>query len=300
MPYIIENATIPKGNLLLKKSFLISENRITAIQSYFKQYNFMRMNLESFIMTPSYVLLDTSAPLSGSFEVLKEYFTKEFILKGCTTLLTYINVSYERELAEKLINKKTALLSSPIDFLIGVRIPLQLLSVSLIRRCKKERVPAIFVEIQDEMELENIPWSWIREALFPFNCPLIPVLNDRLIKEEKIVLAKWRETMKKEKVPFINERITEKIPLPATVLNKIGLFPEKSCLMHGAEISYNLYLQSNKINNVDDNQLFHYHKDRLVVTVHKGNVIRAGKEVLFKPGNGEYIKVKTPSFFSFS
>ena len=37
-----------------------------------------------------------------------------------------------------------------------------------------------------------------------------------------------------------------------------------------------------------------------MVTVHKGTVVRAGENVLFKPGNGEYVKVRTPSFFSLS
>ena len=68
--------------------------------------------------------------------------------------------------------------------------------------------------------------------------------------------------------------------------------------MHGTELSYNLYLKSREIKNVDEVKLFHYHSDRLVVTVHKGKVIRAGEEVLFKPGYGEYVKVRTPSYFS--
>jgi hypothetical protein len=299
MPYIIENANILKGSQLVKNSILVDENRISAISKNFKQYRFMKMNADAFIMTPSYALLDTHIPLSGPPEILKEYMTTEFILKGCTTFLTYFSVSYERELVGKLMDMKTALLSSPIDFLIGVRIPLRNINASFMRRCKRERIPAIFIEIHNRNEFNQISWSWIREALFPYNCPLIPVLSEKIKGEEKTVMTMWMETMKKEKIPFINEVIQENIPLSPMVLNKIGLYPQKSCFMHGAEISYNLYLMNKDTKNIDEHQLFLYHRDRLVITVHKGNVIRAGREVLFKPGNGEYVKVKTPSFFSY-
>jgi hypothetical protein len=299
MPYIIENANVLKGNELIKKSFLIDDNRISAIQNGFKQYRYMKMKADSFIMTPSYVILDTSAPITGSFQLLKEYMTNEFLLKGCTVLLTYVKICHEKELTEKLIKMKTTLLSSPIDFIIGVRIPIRLISPSFIRKCKKEKIPAIFIEIKENDEFDHIPWGWIREAIFPYNCPLIPILSEGEKKENRVLMNKWVETMKKEKIPSINEVILEKTPLSANVLNKIGLYPKKACLMHGAELSYNLYLMDKEFRNIDESQLFLYYSERLVITVHKGNVIRAGKDVLFKPGDGEYVKVNNPSFFSF-
>jgi hypothetical protein len=299
MPYIIENANVLKGNELIKKSFLINDNRISAIHNGCKQYRYMKMKADSFIMTPSYVILDTGAPLLGTFEALKEYMVNEFLLKGCTTLLTYVKISYENELSEKLKKMKTSLLSCPIDFIIGVRIPIRLISPSFVRKCKKEKIPAIFIEIQENDEFDQIPWGWIREAIFPYNCPLIPILLEREKKENRVLMNKWVETMKKEKIPSINEVILEKTPLSPNVLNKIGLYPKKACLMHGAELSYNLYLLDKEIWNIDESQLFLYHSERLVITVHKGNVIRAGKDVLFKPGYGEYVKVNNPSFFSF-
>jgi hypothetical protein len=92
----------------------------------------------------------------------------------------------------------------------------------------------------------------------------------------------------------------ENHPLTITELNKIGLYPQKASLMSGTEVSYNLYTKTNEIMNIDELNLFHYHSDRLMVTVHNGTVVRAGENVIFKPGNGEYVRVKTPSFFSLS
>jgi hypothetical protein len=258
----------------------------------------MKMNVEPYIMTPTYVLFSSKIPHHGSFQELKSYLNEDFLLKGCTTVFTYVEISYENELSGKVEAMKTALMSSPLDFLIGVKIPARLLTPSLIRNCKKLKVPAIFVEMKEQIDLDQIPWGWIREALFPFNCPLIPIISSSQKKEAKAGLSKWKDIMIKEKIPALYEMVDGNKPLSISLLNKIGFYPQKGSLMNGTELSYNLYLKSREINNVDTASLFHYHSDRLVVTVHKGKVIRSGEKVLFKPGNGEHVKVRTPSYFS--
>ncbi|MCM3692838.1 hypothetical protein [Neobacillus niacini] len=298
MEYIIENANILKEKELTKSSLLIKGSNIAAKFAQIQYKKLMRMNAEPFIMTPSYVLLDSSIPLNASYQEFRKYMIENFLLKGCTTLLTYIPISYESELTKKINETKTALMSSPIDFLISVKIPLRLLTPSFIRKCKKERVPAIFIDVDDFGELTNIPWGWIREALFPYNCPLVPIISNEGKKEARSVVSKWKGIMENEKIPALYEELIENQPLSNKVLNKIGLFPQKASLLHGAEVSYNLYLKAREIMNVDEAALFLYHSNRLVVTVNKGKVIRAGKEVLFKPGYGEYVRVRTPSYFA--
>lgn len=298
MAYIIENAYILKNNDVTKCSFLIRENRIAARQPSFSHARLIKMDAEDFIMTPTYCFFNTNIPIGTTNQTMKEYMKQQFIMKGCTTFLTYVQISFEHEIADKLRSIKTALINSPIDFTAGIKIPLQLLSPSLIRKCKKERIPAIFIEINEPNKLEEIPWGWIREALFPYNPPLIPIISNPLKKETKSLLSKWKVIMSKEKIPALFDELEENQPLSIDVLNKIGLYPHKSSLMHGAELSYNLYLRDGEIKKVDEADLFHYHGDRLIVTVHKGKVIRSGTEVLFKPGYGEYIKVRTPAFFS--
>lgn len=299
MEYIIDNATVLKERKWLEKSILIKNNHIASLDINGIKSRCLKMNIDSFILSPSYVLLNSQVPWIPSYQLFKKYMIEQFLLKGCTTLFTYVNVNSESELSQKLNEGKTALISSPIDFLIGLRIPLKLVTPSFIRKCKKEKIPGIFIEIEDGHEIQKLPWSWIREALFPYNCPLIPKLSDQIKHQSNYVLMKWKETMLKEKIPFIDIELTENMPLSAAIINKIGLYPRKSGFIHGSEVSYNLYFKSKEIKNVDTEQLFLYHKDRLVVTVHKGKVIRAGKEVLFTPGFGEYVKVKTPSFFSY-
>ncbi|OLS40244.1 hypothetical protein [Bacillus sp. MRMR6] len=299
MDYIIENANILIEKTLSQYSILIKENKIVSKQASFNRYLFMKMNAEAFVMTPTFVLLDSKLPLKATFPELRKYIMDQFLLKGCTTLLTYANISYESELKEKVKELKTALISCPIDFIIGVKIPVSVLTSSFIRKCKKEKIPAIFLEFNHPDELQRIPWGWIREAIFPYNSPLIPIISNPIKKEAKSVMSKWKETMEKNNIPSLFEEIEEHSPLAIPILNKIGLYPHKASLMNGSELSYNLYINTLEVKNVEVKDLFHYHGDRLVVTVHKGKVIRAGKEVLFKPGYGEYVKVRTPSYFSF-
>ncbi|ETI66489.1 hypothetical protein [Neobacillus vireti] len=296
--YIIENANILIDRKLTTCSLLISDNRITKIQPCFNHYRVMKMNLDPYIMTPSFVLFNSKIPYKESFQALKNFLIDHFLLKGCTTLLTYVDVSYENELTEKFKGMKTALVGCPVDFIIGIRIPVRLITPSLMRMCRKEKIPAIFVEVEEPGQLENVPWGWIREAIFPFNSPLIPKISSSQKKEERAVLSKWKGIMVKEKIPAIYEEIEENQPLCTAILNKIGLYPQRASLMHGTELSYNLYLKGREINNVDEVNLFHYHGDRLVVTVHKGKIVRTGAKVLFKPGYGEHVKVQTLSYFS--
>jgi len=298
MGYIIENANILKDTQLTKCSLMIKDNAIASRDICSRRLQVMKMNAENYIMTPAFVQFDSKIPLQKSFHELKSYIINQFLLKGSTTLLYYAEVTVESELNKKIKEIKTALISSPIDFVIGVKITPQLLTPSFIRKCKKEKTPAIFVTISDVRELDSVPWGWIKEALFPYNCPLIPTISNDNKKEEKKSLSKWKEVMEKEKIPALLEEIPEGQPLSSTVLNKLGIYPDKSSLLHGTELSYNLFNKSREINIVDEVSLFHYHCDRLIVTVHKGKVIRAGEKVIYKPGYGEYVRVRTPSYFS--
>ncbi|MEH7415153.1 hypothetical protein V7266_07700 [Neobacillus drentensis] len=296
--YIIENAHILKDKQLTICSLFVKNEQITMVQKCTSHDQFMRMDLEPYIMTPSYVLLSSTIPYKGSFAALKNYIIEHFLFKGSTTIFTYVDLSFQKELSDKLNEIKNALISSPIDFIIGVKIPPKLITPSLLRSCKKYKIPAIFIEIKELDELEGIPWGWIREAMFPFNSPLIPIISSLEKKEARMVLSKWKDIMIKEKIPALYETIEENAPIPISIQNKIGLYPQKGSFMTGTELSYNLYLKSKEIMKVDEESLFHYHSNRLVVTVHKGKVIRSGDKVLFSPGSGEYVKVRTPSYFS--
>ncbi|MFD2445849.1 hypothetical protein ACFSO7_17970 [Bacillus sp. CGMCC 1.16607] len=301
MTYIIENANILKENELVTTSFLVKENHIAYMSSHFHKYSFMKMNGEPYIMTPTYVIFDPLIDLPVSFQEKRDYFLNQFIQKGCTTLLTIVEVKYESELQSKLKSRKVELLNSPIDYVIGVKIPLRTISSSFVRKCKREKIPAIFIEIKESDDLTSVPWGWVREAMFPYNSPLIPIFSDNDLHNNKRLLLEWNRILDEHKINHISSTLDEKVPLQMNVLSKIGIFPLKSSLIQGAEVSYNLYKRNREIKNIDVMSLFHYHNDRLLITVHKGVVIRAeGNESLFRSGFGEYVLINTPSYFSIS
>lgn len=297
MTYIIENANMLMDQKIKKASLLIENGKISAIKPIFKRYQFIKMNAEPYIMTPSTILLNKKFPMDKPFPELKKYFKDEFILKGCTTFLTITPVITEHTLLSELKRLKTKLLNSPIDYIIGVRIPIRNLTQAFIRKCKREKVPAIFVETNHVDELYKIPWGWIREAMFPYNSPLIPIFTSDNKRERKRIKIEWMKVMEEAKIPFVKNELDDNEPLPLSVLAKIGIFPFKSSIQQGCELSYNLYLKSNEIRNIEETELFHYHRHKIVVTVHKGEVIRANDNVLFRPGFGEHVKITTPSFY---
>lgn len=297
MTYIIENANLLKGDKLLKTSMLIRNNEISLMQAEMKRFQFTRMDAGVFIMSAGYVVLDTSIPLEMPFSELKEYYIREFLLKGCTAFLTAVPVKHEYSLKSDLKSFKARLLSSPIDYIIGVKIPVRLLTPSFMRKCKREKVPVVFVEIQNAQELEQVPWGWLREAMFPYNCPLAPIFGGRNEKEKSRIKTVWAKLMQEEKIPSVPNELMEHEPLSRSVLSKAGIYPLKGNIHQGGEVSYNLFKKPEEGLTVEESQLFHYHRDKLAVTVLKGKVIRAGQEVIFRSGFGEHVKISTPAYF---
>jgi len=299
VPYIIENAIIRKENRIVENTMMVNGSRIVSLFQSAQKSALMKMDASPYVMTPTFAVLDTGFAETESYLELKDYFINHFLSKGCTILLTYVKVTSEKEIDVQLKLHKNLLINSPIDYVIGIRISIKQLTAAIIRKCKKDKLPAIFIEIGEKEDLDKVPWGWIREAMFPYNCPLIPVLDKVPPKKRSSILSEWHDRMKAERIPSLPQEICDNIPLSLSVLNKIGLLPERAGLLHGGELSYNLYEKNEKILNVDTKDLFLYHKERLLVTVHKGKVVMAGKDVLYKPGYGEHINVTTPSYFSY-
>lgn len=293
MSYIIENANILKGNRLEKSSLLINKNRIVQMRPAFRQFQQMKMDAQSYIMTCPQVIYVENIPIPSSFQQRKDYYIHSFILKGCTTLLTSISIQYESELSEKLNSIRNSLRDCPIDYVIAVKIPIRLLTTTFIRKCKREKIPAMIVEVDQVDELAQLPWGWIREAMFPYFAPLLPMFTNKQAGQ----IERWNQLMKKENIPTTSETLVSGTTVSQSLLKKIGIYPLKGNLFTGGEASYNLFLKTDSSQDVDESHLFLYDNNRLVITVHKGIVIRAGEEVDFRPDLGEELKISIPSYF---
>lgn len=293
MTYIIENAFVLKGGVLKELSLLVENNKIALSQSSLDMYKHLRMNASDYIMTPTHVLLDFNLPFNQPFAGRKAYYLNKFIMKGCTTILTCALVRRERELTSQLKKIQSQMLDCPIDYVIGVRIPAKLVTASFLRRCKREKVPAIFVEISELSELEKIAWGWVKEAMFPYNSPLIPVF----LSSEKRLPKIWGDIMKMHNIPCLMDELAENTPMNRKYTEKIGIYPKKSYLHHGGEVSYNFYLKDRETVKMIERELFTKHDSHLIMTIHKGKVIRAGGFLSYRPGDGEHVVINTPSFY---
>lgn len=295
MPYIIENANILKGDQLSTNSLLIEQNRILQLKRSFHM-NHVRMDASPFIMTRPHVMFAENIPLPSKQGT--EYYTHEFILKGCTTFVTYVSLTYEEEFFSKLAKRRNQLAASPIDFVVGVKIPLRLLTTSLIRKCKREKVPMILIKVENKEELLEKPWGWLREAMFPYFPLLIPVFAEENPQSREEKEALWDKIMSREKIRAISVDLQHGSLVPDIVQREMGLYPLKGNLHPGGEVSYNLYIPKDVTKIVDESALFHYDNSRLLFTIHKGMVIRAGKKINYRPSFGNEVEIKTTGYFT--
>lgn len=298
MAYIIENVQLLKRKSLEQTSLVIKNNRIATLLPHVRNYHYMKMNARNYCMTPTHVFLDSQLPWIGTFEQMKPYVIDEIIKKGCTTVVTYVQLEHERKLKETMRNVELKLLSSPIDFVTCLKIQPRQMTISLARALKREKIPALFFSFSSIAELDDIPWGWIREAIFPYHCLFIPIFSTSSESEKHRLKLHWSLYMTEQKIPHLVDELKEGEPLAWHVLEKVGISPLKSHIHPGAEVSYNLYVSTDYRNMFDETELFIYDYNRLHVTVHKGTVIRAGDCVWIRPGFGEHVSIKLPRYFN--
>jgi hypothetical protein len=296
--YIIENADCARHDGIHRISLLVEDNRIAAIRESFSYYNYIRLNVSPFIMTPTHVMCDIELPFNHEFSSFKAYFLNHFISKGCTTVLTSFKITYEFEFMEKLEERKTSLLSSPLDYTIGLMCPAHLIKPEVIRLCKRNKVPVIWISLDDITAFKSVKWGWIKGLLYDYPITFVPFFTTKIDKKEKIKHLKiWQKTMKSEKIPHFSEEIQQKVPFPLDQLKKIGMYPHRGNFLSGGEISYNLYMKNDE-EPLTDGSSFHYESHVLKCTMNRGKYTYLNDQSYFYPGAGKELRIQTPGFFT--
>ncbi|WP_136035696.1 hypothetical protein [Bacillus salacetis] len=243
-------------------------------------------------------MADLELPNFFEFKQFKSYFATEFIMRGCTTLITSFSIEYLSQFHSSLNSKRKELLNCPIDYCLVLKCKAGLVSPELLRLMKRNRIPAVFVEFSEIGELEKKAWGWIKQALYGYPlvfCPYIPLELDK--REKTKLLKGWHEILQTEGIPHVHHPITPKNPLPLQILKLIGIYPLKGNFRAGGEISYNLY-KSPASEIVDESQSILYDNHMLILTVHKGKVLMSNGRCFFQPGIGEELVIKTPGFLT--
>lgn len=298
MAYIIDNAQVKKGNSVMTCSLLIKDNRIDYITDHFNTLLYKKIDTSRYLLTPGHVIIDFTFSPDMTFPQFKEYFKEKFLQKGVTTVLFIIDVHYERELEQKLNKIRLGLLNCPIDYYLGVRIPLRALTPAFIRQCKKQKIPVVFIDLPDCLEsLEKVQWGWIRDAVYGYYLPLAPIFKMDMPKRELQKWTRlWRQLTSENQVPAIPFSLNEYQVLNQNVLKKIGIYPDKGDIRIGGEVDYNLY-DKEEIGSIYGDLSSLYQNYTPNITVHKNVTIKDGEKIFFKPGFGNECIVKIPGFF---
>lgn len=295
MSYVIDRANVMKEREIIQCSFSIMNNKIEYIRPHMDNVKLRKMDVSPYLLTPGHVMLDFNIEHISSPSALKEH-TKELIGKGCTTILVSATVHYESELLKAVKRISHIMINSPIDYCIGVRIPIRALTPSFIRQCKRLKIPVLFVEL-NENDMYQIAWGWIRDALYPYFLAIVPIwMNNPSKGKLKRLTDNWKELLHEERIPTVPICPEPGIPLELNVLRKIGISPLKGEIRIGGDIDYNLYAPKSR--EFANHKEVNYDMSKPIITVHKGRNIMVNDQYYINPGFGQRLMIKVPGFYT--
>ncbi|MFY4775991.1 hypothetical protein [Metabacillus sp. RGM 3146] len=289
MPYIIDNANVLHNGKIDSASLLVDSSRICLMKKTLDEYQFIRFNASTYMMTPGHVMFDYTLNDSFSFIEFKEYFIQNILNSGCTALITAAKVQFEGELEKKAAAQRQLFINSPIDYYLAAEIPVKRLSPSLLRKCKKLKISIIFLDITEEKELHTVPWGWIKDAMSAFPSILIPRLKGS--KRSRLRSGKtkslWKIISLDHGISSLPFTPLEHKRLSKEMLMLLGIYPDKGEIRTGGAVDYNLYESGERCGLVETEPVLDYDITIPAVTVHKNRVLKAGSQITFPPGYGE-------------
>ncbi|WP_096153785.1 MULTISPECIES: hypothetical protein [Bacillus] len=296
MSYILEKANVLKiGNQVSNVSIIVKNDKFSWMrEEALETKNLIKMDLSHYILTPGHVMLDFIGK-TMDFADYKLYVKENYLLKGCTAIVAVFSISNEMDLLPQLKRARTKLLNSPVDYYFAIQVPLGKLTPSLVRLCKKHKIPAIFLTMDDPSLMETKAWSWIKDALYQFPITFVPIFPEEK-KEKKLAQKIWSVTMTESKLVHLPHCPPTNFPLKLDLLMKLGIYPSKGDIRIGGEVSYNLYIcpEGSIIETASD---LDYHIHSPEITVHRGKIVKVSQDVYFRPGFGNECKVTVPGHF---
>ncbi|WP_078428488.1 hypothetical protein [Alkalihalobacterium alkalinitrilicum] len=291
MKYILADVKRKVDREIQKKSYYIENDSVSYVNEKMDKLKFTRLNMNGFTLAAGHIMNDFNLINFNHKEAYKVRF-KRLIEKGCTTIVTYPLVENVDELNKKLRLARHQLINSPIDFMIGIQTTLTGLTPLLIRKCRREKVPIIRLNINSIEDLYKVSWERMKEAMINYQLLIIPNWTETPVtrkKEEKLVQV-WGELSNQYRIPTHLSFPDEHEPFPKVLSKKAGLYPRKSELIVGSDVDYILY-QNDEVN-----------KDSMVpiepaVVVLRGKVIKAGESIYYKPGFGREVRINVPRHF---
>lgn len=297
MNYIIEDANVVTDQGITIRSFLVQENKISHLGSSLKQYKGMRMNVSTYFMTPGRVIADFNLVTCGNLADYKNKLLK-LIVKGCTTVLVPCYIPYEKDFGKKIRAARHSMINSSLDFVLGLHMPAEKITPSTIRLCKRYKLPFIVADIDEHTNIYSIPWGWIKDAQFQYQIPIYPLWKIEDKRTLNIQMDIWEWVTVTNNLPTHLHFPSDSTPISSVIRKQIGLYPKKGELLIGNDLDYNLFMYPLEEPKVEETNNLDYDKRDPLITVHKGRVLKAGREVKFFPGFGKELYVKLPGLFA--
>jgi hypothetical protein len=199
--------------------------------------NVMKMAMNGLKMVPGSV-----TPLMSlnkmSVETTKQKLNEK-VQNGTTTLLTSARINYLHDAELELSRTRHLLISSSIDYCIGLSLSPKKITPDVIRFCRKKKIPFIELICDDFTQLTQIVWERIRENNFPYGTVIFPVFPSHIDhKQKKVWQKKWNDLSASLQIPTLYKELKENEPLPLPFLKMLGIYPLKGGLFSGSDADY--------------------------------------------------------------
>ncbi|NEU31153.1 hypothetical protein GN156_10215 [bacterium LRH843] len=292
--YLLDQACKIEGRRSEICSYLIDEGQVRYVNGLFRKWNRHRVAMDGTVMMSGRVMLANSLLQASDFETFKKW-QGELISKGCTTVAVAPLVHYERELDRSYKRAKHAMASSMLDFIIGFTFSNpSLLRPSVLRHCRKLNVSFIRVVIRSFEDISALTWTYLSQTLTNYPIVLTPVFEEVPLNMQASLEKVWQSYCSSYHI-HTSSYYGDRDVWPKSLVQKVGLYPEKGALLVGSDADYILFPKEEQIVATED--CFVYHEKDPTVVIVRGLVVKAGDKISFKPGFGRCLKVRRPGRF---
>ncbi|WP_042346395.1 hypothetical protein [Bacillus massiliigorillae] len=286
MPYVLEKISLYENDTVKETNFVVKNDLFVSRDTSVNHIGFIRLQMDKYIIIAGETMIGNLA----EYQENRIEYTTKIVLLGATTVLFPVDVTYEHQIKQALIDARKLLSEFPLDYVLVLRIPLSILRPSIVRFCRKHWIPGLIICVHDLEELQRIPITWIRDAVFPYKLVFIPHFLDW---QEDQLLA-WKQVFHDSNLAYVDDNIFAYEHLSKKLLKMLGIYPHRGILRTGGEVTYNVVHDDNQPCLLNRQAAY---SDKIEFTVFKNQVIRAGSQISLPSKKGKELVIKIPGFF---
>ncbi|WLD91817.1 hypothetical protein [Alkalihalobacillus sp. AL-G] len=294
MEYILENVWTtdeePK-----KKNVHVKNSIVSYVSERPLKMKCMTVNTSGLHVIPGFVMRDFSLEGMDTESLLKR--CKQLISTGCTTVVTTFSIRFAKELEGRYNRLVEHLSVLPIDYVIGLSLPMTRITPSLIRTCQKKKIPFIYGILEQEEDIDTVIWEWIRNVNFPYTIPIIAGWEQLALQEKRLMQLqdRWSRVSKSKSITTIKQLPLPEQPFTKYHLQELGIYPQKGSWVTGCDIDYVIYEQDTPL--AAQSRVQYDESNQPVLVVRKGTALKVGDDIYINPGEGKQLQITRPGLF---